>query len=584
MEAVQDHRSREFYEGLLLSMIEPLKGRFSPGKARLELGAETAGYGNRVAGMEGYSRLLWGLVPYWAGGGKDVSLLPVYLEGLANGTNPDSPEYWGDLHHKDQRMVEMAAIAYGLLMIPEKLWEPLAEPSRNHLAAWLGQINLYSLAENNWQYFNVITNLALKHIGMPYSDERMEEAMAKYESFYLGNGWYSDGLRPQKDYYVSFAIHFYCLLYAKFMCDEDPIRSALFKTRAKEFAGTFIYWFDDEGKALPFGRSMTYRFAQAAFWSVSAMLELDVLPMGVLKGLIERHMEQWLRQPIFDNGGVLSIGYAYPNLNMSEGYNASGSPYWAFKSFALLALPADHNFWTVKSEPLPKLEQRLAIAECNMLICRNGYNVTALTAGQYPVLQLTHAAEKYAKFAYSSRFGFSCPRSYSHLHEAGTDSMLAFYVHDMIYVRKACLEFSVTATEVYSRWSPARGIEVETWLIPTDEGHIRRHIITSELECTAYDCGFAYPDFPGETCREVSDTFAAVIDANGRSSAASGTGRPMVITSAPNTNLIFPTTLIPAIEYRIPKGRSSAETRIEAVFADVKIRTGSGNGYEICDQ
>lgn len=582
MEAVTDYGSREFYEGLLLSMIEPLKGRFSPGKARLQLGAETAGYGNRIAGMEGFSRLLWGLVPYWAGGGKDVSLLPVYLEGLASGTNPDAPEYWGDLHDKDQRMVEMAAIAFGLLMIPEKLWEPLAEHSRTHLAAWLGQINLYSLAENNWQYFNVITNLALKHVGSPYSNERMEEAMAKYESFYLGNGWYSDGLRPQKDYYISFAIHFYCLLYAKFMEEEDPVRSALFKARAKEFAGTFIYWFDDEGKALPFGRSMTYRFAQAAFWSMSAMLELDVLPLGVLKGLIGRHMEQWLRQPIYDNGGVLSIGYAYPNLNMSEGYNASGSPYWAFKTFALLALPAEHEFWKVESEPLPRLKKQMVIPECNMLISRRGYDVTALTAGQYPVLQLTHAAEKYAKFAYSTRFGFSCPRSYCQLHEAGTDSMLAFSVHNMIYVRKGCLEFSVTETEVYSKWSPVEGIEVETWLIPTDKGHIRRHIITSQLECTAYDCGFAYPDLPGETRSHADGTLAVVTDSNGRSTAASETGKAMVITSAPNTNLIFPTTIIPAIEYRIPKGRISVETRIETDFADVKIRTGGGNGYEIC--
>ena len=79
MEATKDHGSRAYYEGLLLSMIEPLKGRFSPGKARLELGAETAGYGNRVAGMEGFSRLLWGMVPYWAGGGTDESLLPVFL-------------------------------------------------------------------------------------------------------------------------------------------------------------------------------------------------------------------------------------------------------------------------------------------------------------------------------------------------------------------------------------------------------------------------------------------------------------------------------------------------------------------------
>lgn len=160
--------------------------------------------------------------------------------------------------------------------------------------------------------------------------------------------------------------------------------------------------------------------------------------------------------------------------------------------------------------------------------------------------------------------------------------MLAFSVHNMIYVRRGCLEFSVTETEVYSKWSPVEGIEVETWLIPTAKGHIRRHIITSQLECTAYDCGFAYPDLPGETRSHAGGTLAVVTDSNGRSTAASEAGKAMVITSAPNTNLIFPTTIIPAIEYRIPKGRIRVETRIETDFADVKIRTGSGNGYEIC--
>lgn len=584
METLKDHDSRAFYENMLLSFIEPLKEHFSPGKARLELGAATAGYGNRVAGMEGFSRLLWGMVPYWAGGGTDERLLPIFLEGIANGTDPSSPEYWGDLHHKDQRMVEMAAIAYGLLMIPEKLWEPLDERIRHNLAEWLNQINLYNLAENNWQYFNVITNLALRHVGRPYSKERMEEAMAKYESFYLGNGWYSDGVRPQKDYYVSFAIHFYCLLYAKFMEKDDPTRSNLFKTRARKFAETFLYWFDEEGKALPFGRSQAYRFAQAAFWSVYAMVELDGLSYGVLKGIIGRHLRYWVSQPIFDNGGALTIGYTYPNLNMSEGYNAAGSPYWAFKTFAFLALPADHEFWKAKSEALPKMDRHKAIPECNMLISRHGYEVTALTAGQYPVLQLTHAAEKYAKFAYSSRFGFSCPRSYLYLNEAGTDSMLAFYVHNMFYVRRDCLDFSVTETEVYSKWSPVEGIEVETWLIPTEKGHIRRHTISSQWECTAYDCGFSYPDRQEGTQSHCNEGVALVTDSNGRSSVISETGKGIVIHSAPNTNLIFPTTRIPAMEYQIPIGKIHIETRIETEFAVISIRIGAGNCYEICSE
>lgn len=50
---------------------------------------------------------------------------------------------------------------------------------------------------------------------------------------------------------MSFGIHFYCLLYARFMEKEDPEHTALFKERAKTFSESFIYWFDDEGKALP---------------------------------------------------------------------------------------------------------------------------------------------------------------------------------------------------------------------------------------------------------------------------------------------------------------------------------------------
>ena len=137
-------RDKAYYQGLLLNMAEPLKPHYSKDCAHLELGAAAAGYGSQIAGMEGFSRVLWGLVSYWAGGGTDESLLPVYRKGLSAGTDPESEAYWGDLHDKDQRMVEMAAISYGILMVPEKLWDPLEEKEKNRLADWLYQINRYS--------------------------------------------------------------------------------------------------------------------------------------------------------------------------------------------------------------------------------------------------------------------------------------------------------------------------------------------------------------------------------------------------------------------------------------------------------
>lgn len=568
---MENFNSKQEFRELFLKLIKPLKVHYSDGKAELNIGATTAGYGNKIARMEGFSRVLWGLASYLAGGGEENEMLEIYLEGLKNGTDKKSVEYWGNLHNKDQRMVEMAAISYSILLIPDKIWEPLSEESKKNLAAWLYQINDYTQAENNWQYFNVITNLALKSVGAKHSPERMKQAMDKYESFYIGNGWYSDGKRPQKDYYTAFGIHFYCLLYAKFMEKEDAQRCQLFKDRAAEFAKDFIYWFDDEGRGLPFGRSLTYRFAQSAFWSACIFAGVEPFSMGIMKGIIQRNFKYWFSQPILDNGGVLTLGYAYPNMNMNEEYNSSSSPYWAFKSFIILALSDNHKFWSAEAEPLPELENLKYIPECNMIIQRRKGDVTALTAGQYAVLEPTHTAEKYSKFAYSTMFGFSVPRSYIKKEEAAADSMLSFEVDGMIWVRRKCSEVKFENNTIYSKWVPLKGIEVETLIIPLENGHIRKHKVTSDIECIAYDSGFSYP-YSMEFTEVVQEKgICRIADKNGESSVYSQIGDGCFINASPNTNLIFPKTGIPAILYKINKGINEFETKIETKILNSNI-------------
>ena len=61
---------KEFQEGML-SILEPLKAYYSEGRARLTLGRTMAHYDIDATFMEAFSRPLWGLVPYWAGGGRD---------------------------------------------------------------------------------------------------------------------------------------------------------------------------------------------------------------------------------------------------------------------------------------------------------------------------------------------------------------------------------------------------------------------------------------------------------------------------------------------------------------------------------
>ncbi len=70
----------------------------------------------------------------------------------------------------------------------------------------------------------------------------------------------------------------------------------------------------------------------------------------------------------------------------------------------------------------------------NMLVQRRAGRVTAYTAGvneghgQFP--------EKYAKFAYDTRFGFCASRSREVLNQAAPDSMLALVIDDNVFVRK----------------------------------------------------------------------------------------------------------------------------------------------------
>ena len=103
-------RTRADVERALLQLLEPVKDRFTEGNAGLHLGDFAAHYGERSARMEAFSRMLWGLAPLWSQGGG-LKYLPLFREGLANGTDPEHPAYWGPVAGCDQKIVEMAAIA-----------------------------------------------------------------------------------------------------------------------------------------------------------------------------------------------------------------------------------------------------------------------------------------------------------------------------------------------------------------------------------------------------------------------------------------------------------------------------------------
>ena len=153
------------------------------------------------------------------------------------------------------------------------------------------------------------------------------------------------------DYYSSsFAIQLLQLLYAKLCKEEDPDRALEFKKRAQLAALDLVHYYDNEGRAIPFGRSVGYRFAMVSFWSALAYADVELpspLTWGMVKGIVLRNLRWWQTQPgMWTSSGTLSLGFSYPNMyvskdaprrhdhsdhranraQMTENYNSPGSP------------------------------------------------------------------------------------------------------------------------------------------------------------------------------------------------------------------------------------------------------------------
>lgn len=169
------------------------------------------------------------------------------------------------------------------------------DEEKNNLVRWLDKINHRKISDSNWRFFNVMVNVSLISLKREHNKEAMDQMLKSLDSYYIDNGWYADGYSDRIDYYIPMAFHYYSLIYAKVMEKEDPIRSKMYKDRAVEFSKEFIYWFSEDGSAIPFGRSLTYRFAEGAFWGALAFADVEALPWGVIKGIYFRHLRWWLQ-------------------------------------------------------------------------------------------------------------------------------------------------------------------------------------------------------------------------------------------------------------------------------------------------
>lgn len=499
-------------------------------------------YPKEIRYLESLLRPLWGLIPAHS---QDFSgLLEEYQfkELLRLIKERRLPEISTE---NRQIAVELGVIGYAIGSFGTGFLDLIREDDTTYFVKWLNQVNTIEFPAGNWYFFLVLVNAGLKNAGLPYSEERLTFVLEGIEGFYLGDGWYSDGANQQRDYYVSFAFHYYGLLYSRF--GEEKIGQK-FRSRAVDFSREFLYWFDDFGRSLPFGRSLTYRFAHTSFWSalvISGAWQETDLSLGEIKGLILRNLRFWHSQPITQSGeGTLSIGYGYSNLIMSEDYNALGSPMWAFKTFTILELVASDAFWESTEELLPQ-KQNLSVQNyAGFHIQSMGREIVALSSRQFVVNDmLYHNREKYSKFAYSSAFGFNLTRDNQGLDRFAVDSTLAFSIPDTDqWQTRGIIDKSwVYPSHGVSFWTVWGRVQVTTYLIPVEgDGHIRIHHIDNDIPVEAVEGGFPLSDWNRKyQTPQLTKSSALLINQLGYSKIQDllKNRRSDVVTQGPNTNI-----------------------------------------------
>ena len=396
-------------------VFEPLIPFYSDGKALLKLDNTGAHYDEKTACLEGFARVLFGLAPYLTFK-QDESYLKTVIQGIKSGTNPESPEYWGKAKDNDQMFVEMAPISLSLILLEEQVKDFFDSEEKRRLYEWLNQINEHRIPKNNWIFFRIMVNLAFEILGMPYDRSRNDECFAELDGWYCEDGFYKDGDNSKIDYYNAYAIHFFSLIYYRYMKDKDSTRCDIIKNRARKFAKEYLYWFSSDGASVPYGRSLTYKFAASAFFGALVFADIEAVSWGDIKYTVFNNLRWWFRQSVFSRDNILTVGYSYSNLIMSEDYNSPTSSYWAMMWFILLAVDEKHYFWSAE-EKAPHLAELHIQKQAGFLLARpeNGRNVLLYSAGQSGLECYGGYRDKYSKFVYSGYFGFSVSRGFESL-------------------------------------------------------------------------------------------------------------------------------------------------------------------------
>ena len=399
------------------SLLQPLAVLMQPGKADIPLRGPASNHGAQADRLESFARPCL-LAAHWLVSQPSTTeqlsrtqLAEWFQRGLVTGTDPTSAEYWGPTANHHQHTVEMAALTLALQMARSQLWEPLSRKEREQVAEWFGSVRGAGLHRNNHMFFCVLPLAFLEQegFGRPADRAVSRHLMDVLEGMAVGGGWFLDGMNETVDYYAGYAWGYYGLWWARLYGQTDASRAQRWRDWAASFIKDYACFFSASGENPPFGRSLPYRFAASAPFALAEYCGVSAIPPGQARRLCTRNLVFFLRQPIEQSQGALSLGWTDEFPAVAEAYSCAGSPYWAAKGFAPLLLPPSHEFWRAQEKPFPAEQGDFsrAIPQTGLVVRSHGGDVEVLNnANGICVGNIKFGTWKWGKLSYRSGFGF----------------------------------------------------------------------------------------------------------------------------------------------------------------------------------
>lgn len=360
---------RQVWCDITYRMAEPVLRNMSEGNLQknmlLELSPTWDGRDKRVSYMECFGRLMAGIAPWLSlpdddseEGKQRQQLRGWALKSYANAVDPQSADclLWSE---NFQTLVDAAYVAESFLRAYDALWLPLDATTKQRYIDNFTSLRRINPLYTNWLLFTATIETFLEKANHSGDSFRLSSTLRKINEWYVGDGWYADGVSFTFDYYNSFVIqpmYVECISELTQNGKHHDYAGCSYPVawkRLQRFGSIIERLISPEGTFPVFGRSITYR--TAVLQPLAMLAWHDRLPEGISRGQARSAITAVVKRMFADNrnfneAGYLTLGFNSSQPQTANVYTDNGSLYMASLAFLPLGLPANHPFWTEPAE------------------------------------------------------------------------------------------------------------------------------------------------------------------------------------------------------------------------------------------